>query len=81
MATQDYHLKVLRTIHAMARYNAREETKRAIRARGEKISAYAPRDIYRTGDELLEDLMLTPRLRQWPLGLLSRSRVDRANRS
>jgi hypothetical protein len=54
-AAQVYHPKVVHAIRALARYYAREETKRIIRARGEKIGAYLPKDIYRMGDELLEE--------------------------
>jgi hypothetical protein len=44
-ATRSYHPKVLRAIDALARYYAREEAKRQIRARGQRVTDYAPRDI------------------------------------
>ena len=51
-ATQAYHPKVLTAICAIAERYAREEVKRQVRARGEKISA----DITRMARALLNEL-------------------------
>ena len=45
MATQLYHPKVLNAIDALARYYARQEAKRQIRARGQRVTDYDPKDI------------------------------------
>ena len=45
MATQLYHRKVLNAIDALARYYARQEAKRQIRARGQRVTDYDPKDI------------------------------------
>ena len=44
-ASQVYHPTVLHAIHALARYYAREEAKRQIRGRGQRVTDYAPKDI------------------------------------
>jgi hypothetical protein len=44
-ATQVYHPKVLNAIHAIAKYYARQEAKQQIRAQGQRVTDYAPKDI------------------------------------
>jgi len=44
-ATQAYHPKVFNTIRCLTEYYAREEAKHQIRARGEKVSNYLPKEI------------------------------------
>ena len=54
-ATQAYHPKVLNAIHAIAKCYAREEVKHQIRARGQRVTDYVPREINIMANALLEE--------------------------
>jgi hypothetical protein len=54
-ATQAYHPKVIHAIDAIARYYAHQQVKEQIRAPGQRVTDYAPKDISIMANALLEE--------------------------
>src|SRR5262249_4151926 len=54
-ATQAYHPQVIHAIRAIAAYYARERVKHQIRARGQRVTDYVPKDISIMANALLEE--------------------------